>query len=40
MSTEELEIIGQLRLFDDAMPLEGARVPVELDGGGPQLKLF
>ncbi|MDF0506519.1 hypothetical protein POK33_37840 [Burkholderia cenocepacia] len=40
LTPEELEIIGQQRLFDDAIPAPTARVPLEADAGSQQLRLF
>lgn len=40
LSPEELEILGQQRLFNDGIPASAARVPLETDANGPQLRLF
>lgn len=39
LTAEELEAIGQQRLFDDA-PTAPALAPLECEPGGPQLRLF
>ncbi len=40
MTHEELEILGQQRLFNDGVAVAAERVPLAVEGDSPQLRLF